>query len=54
VDFQVAALLAVGFFLGASLGALAGTRIHADILRRAFGLFLLVVALHMVFARHSS
>lgn len=52
VDFGVAALLALGFFFGASLGAVVGTRIHADLLRRLFGAFLLVVALHMIFGRH--
>jgi uncharacterized protein len=53
VDFQVALLLALGFFFGASIGALAGTRIHADILRRLFGVFLLAIALHMIFGRHA-
>lgn len=52
VDFTVAALLALGFFFGASIGAIAGTRIHADLLRRLFGVFLLVISLHMVFGRH--
>ena len=52
VDFQVALLLALGFFFGASLGALAGTRIHADTLRRMFGVFLLIVAVHMMLGRH--
>jgi uncharacterized membrane protein YfcA len=52
VDFQVGLLLALGFFFGASLGALSGTRIHADILRRLFGVFLLIIALHMIVGRH--
>lgn len=52
VDFTVAALLALGFFFGASIGAIAGTRIHAELLRRLFGVFLLVISLHMVFGRH--
>ena len=52
VDFTVAGLLATGFFLGAFLGALAATRLHADVLRRAFGVFLLIVALHMILGRH--
>jgi uncharacterized membrane protein YfcA len=52
VDFQVALLLALGFFFGASVGALAGTRVHAELLRRFFGAFLLIVALHMMFGRH--
>lgn len=49
VDFLVAGLLALGFFVGASFGALAALRIHADILRRLFGGFLLIVSLHMMF-----
>lgn len=52
VDFHVAPLLALGFFFGASLGALVGTRLHADFLRRLFGAFLLLVALHMMLGRH--
>jgi len=52
VDFMVAALLALGFFFGASVGALGATHIHGDVLRKIFGAFLLVVALHMMFGRH--
>jgi uncharacterized membrane protein YfcA len=51
VNFLVAGLLALGFFFGASIGAVAATRIHGDHLRRAFGVFLLIVALHMIFGR---
>ena len=53
VDFLVAAWLALGFFVGASIGALAATRIHGEILRRMFGGFLLMVSLHMIFGRHA-
>ena len=52
VDFGVAALLALGFFFGASLGALGATRLNADLLRKVFGGFLLIVSLHMVFGSH--
>src|SRR5712691_6565293 len=52
VDFGVAALLAVGFFFGASIGALGATRLNADLLRKVFGAFLLIVSLHMVFGSH--
>ena len=51
VDFSVAFLIALGFFFGASIGALGATRINADVLRRIFGAFLLIIALHMVFGR---
>ena len=49
VDLAVAGLLALGFFLGASLGALGATRIPGQYLRQIFGVFLLLVALHMIF-----
>ena len=52
VDFTVAMLLALGFFFGASIGGLVATRLHADMLRRLFGIFLLLIALHMTFGRH--
>ncbi len=52
VDFATAGLLALGFFFGASLGALVATKIHGDLLRRIFGTFLLIVSLHMIFGRH--
>jgi uncharacterized membrane protein YfcA len=48
VDFKVAGLLALGFFFGASLGAIGATRMHADILRRVFGVFLLIISVHMI------
>lgn len=54
VDFAVAGLIALGFFFGASIGALGATRIHAEVLRRIFGAFLLVVAVHMIAGRHGS
>jgi len=52
VDFSVALLIALGFFFGASIGAFGATRIQSDALRRVFGVFLMIVALHMVFGRH--
>lgn len=52
VDFGVAALLALGFFAGASIGAIGATHLHADWLRRLFGVFLLIVSVHMIFGGH--
>ena len=52
VDFAVAGLLALGFFLGASLGALAAVKIHGDMLRKVFGVFLFIVSVHMIFGSH--
>ena len=54
VNFNVAGWLALGFFLGASIGAVAATRIDAHTLRRVFGLFLLLVSLHMMFGKHGN
>jgi uncharacterized membrane protein YfcA len=52
VDVVVAGLLALGFFFGASIGALGAIRLNADVLRKGFGGFLLIVSLHMVFGGH--
>jgi uncharacterized membrane protein YfcA len=49
VDFGVAGLLALGFFFGASLGALGATKMHPEVMRRVFGAFLLIISLHMIF-----
>ena len=49
VDFGVAGLLALGFFFGASLGALGATKMHPEVMRRVFGVFLLLISLHMIF-----
>src|SRR4029453_8215166 len=52
VDFAVAGLLALGFFFGASIGAIIATKIEGHILRKVFGAFLFLVSLHMMFGRH--
>jgi uncharacterized membrane protein YfcA len=52
VDFAVAGLLALGFFFGASIGAIIATRIERHVLRKAFGALLFLVSLHMMFGRH--
>lgn len=54
VDFGLAGLLALGFFLGAPLGAMAATSVHPDALRKVFGVQLLLISLHMIFAKHGS
>jgi uncharacterized membrane protein YfcA len=40
VEFAVAGLLALGFFFGASIGAIIATKIEGHILRKVFGGFL--------------
>jgi uncharacterized membrane protein YfcA len=52
VDIAVAGLLALGFFLGASVGAMVATRIEGHILRKLFGAFLFLISLHMMFSHH--
>ena len=52
VDFAVAGLLALGFFFGASIGAIVATKIEGHILRKVFGAFLFLVSLHIMFGRH--
>jgi uncharacterized protein len=52
VDFAVAGLLALGFFFGASIGAIIATRIEGHVLRKVFGAFLFLVSLHMMLGRH--
>lgn len=49
VNFTVAGLLAVGFFVGAYFGAMGATVLNQDLLKRLFGGFLLIIALHMIF-----
>ena len=54
VDLQVAMLLALGFFFGAPLGAMGATTMHPDVLRKVFGVQLLLISLHMIFAKHGA
>jgi uncharacterized membrane protein YfcA len=53
VDFGVAGLLAIGFFFGASIGAVGATRLHPEVMRRVFGVFLLLISVHMIFGHRS-
>lgn len=49
VRFPVVAWIAVGFALGAFLGAVLAGQISEGVLRRAFGTFMLFIALQMMF-----
>ncbi|MBN1359189.1 MAG: sulfite exporter TauE/SafE family protein [Sedimentisphaerales bacterium] len=51
VDIKVAALICVGFFLGGLIGARCATAIDAPMLKRLFGVLLLVVALKMILGK---
>ena len=53
VDVTAAGLLALGFFVGAPFGAFGATALHADTLRKVFGVQLLLISLHMIFAKGS-
>lgn len=48
VDIGTAMLLSLGFFFGALLGAKVAVVLPANVLKRAFGVFLLLVSLHMI------
>ena len=54
VDLQVAMLLALGFFLGAPIGAVGATALNPEVLRKVFGVQLLLISLHMIFAKHGA
>lgn len=54
VDIRLAMLLALRFFIGAPFGAMGATAMHPDMLRKVFGVQLLLISLHMIFAGHGS
>jgi uncharacterized membrane protein YfcA len=54
VDFGLAWKLAVAFFVGAPIGAYFANVMHPDVLRKVFGAQLLLISLHMIFAKHGS
>lgn len=49
VDFKIAGLICLGFFFGGLVGAKFATEIPDDILRKVFGVILLVSSLRMIF-----
>jgi uncharacterized membrane protein YfcA len=49
VDLKIAAVLCLGFFFGGFLGARVATALPALLLRKVFGVAMLVVALRMIF-----
>lgn len=51
VDLKAAGLICLGFIVGGLLGAQWATAIPRDILRRIFGIFLLMISLHMIFVK---
>jgi len=49
VDFKIAGLICIGFFVGGLAGAKFATAIPENILRKIFGLVLLAASLRMIF-----
>jgi len=51
VDIKIAGLICLGFFLGGLIGARYATQIPDDILRKIFGVVLLVAAIRMILGK---
>lgn len=51
VDLKVAALICFGFFIGGFLGAKIAVDIPEDLLRRIFGLSMVLIGLKMIFSK---
>lgn len=51
VDFKIAALICLGFFVGGFIGARFVTDIPDLLLKRIFGVLLLLAAMRMIFAK---
>jgi len=51
VNLTVAAFVCLGFFVGGLLGAKLAVKLSDELLRRVFGVALLLLALHMIFAK---
>jgi len=49
VDLKIAAFVCLGFFIGGLLGAKFAIAIPEQILKKIFGIFLLIVSLRMIF-----
>lgn len=49
VDIRFAALLAVGFLVGGLIGAMFAQPASDELLRKVFGIFLLIIAVEMLF-----
>ena len=50
VDWKIAVLLSAGFFLGGLIGSRVATTIDPAMLKKAFGIMLLVISLKMIFS----
>jgi uncharacterized membrane protein YfcA len=51
VDIRIAALICLGFFFGGLVGAKGAAMIDATLLKRLFGVLMLIVALRMILGK---
>lgn len=51
VDLRVAGILCIGFFIGGYFGGVAANQLPEDLLRKIFGIALLLIALKMIFGK---
>ena len=51
VDLKIAALICLGFFVGGLVGARFATQIPDQVLRRVFGVILLLASIKMIFTK---
>lgn len=51
VNLTIAIFVCMGFFVGGLLGAKVATGLSSEILRKVFGVVLLLIALHMIFTK---
>lgn len=51
VHFYIAAFICIGFLIGGLLGANMAEMLPNLVLRKAFGIFLLIIALYTIFAK---
>lgn len=51
VDFKIAALICIGFFIGGYFGAKIAVAVPERLLRRIFGIALLLISLDMIFKK---
>jgi uncharacterized membrane protein YfcA len=51
VDVKVAALICLGFFFGGLIGARCASTIDAGVLKRLFGVLMMIVAVKMILAK---
>jgi len=51
VDLRIAGLICIGFFIGGLFGASLVAPVPDQLLKKIFGIFLIVVALHMIVSK---